>query len=244
MIQVQSISKSFGKKIVLKDFSLEVKKGETVALLGLSGSGKTTALKAICGLHVPEVGKIIVEGITLKSETLKSIRSKMGYVIQDGGLFPHLTARQNITVVGEEAHLSKEEINGRIERLAKMTKIPMELMDRYPRELSGGQRQRIGIMRALFLDPQILLMDEPMGALDPITRKELQEELKVLFQTLEKTVVMVTHDLYEAMFLADRILLLKDGSVLQEGSMDDLLHRPATEFVTRFVQAQQHHGEV
>lgn len=240
---MQSISKSFGKKIVLKNFSLEVNRGETVALLGLSGSGKTTALKAICGLHMPETGEIIVDGITLKSDTLKSIRSKMGYVIQDGGLFPHLTARQNITVVGEEAHLSKDEINGRIERLAKMTKIPLELMDRYPRELSGGQRQRIGIMRALFLDPQILLMDEPMGALDPITRKELQEELKVLFQTLEKTVVMVTHDLYEAMFLADRILLLKDGSVLQEGSMDDLLHRPANEFVTRFVKAQQHHGE-
>lgn len=244
MIHLQNISKSFGKKVVLKNFSLKVRKGETVALLGLSGSGKTTALKAICGLHVPDGGEIIIDGLTLKPETLRSIRSKMGYVIQDGGLFPHLTARQNITVVGEEANFNKEEINARIERLARMTKIPLDLMDRYPRELSGGQRQRIGIMRALFLDPEILLMDEPMGALDPITRKELQDELKILFQTLEKTVVMVTHDLFEAMYLADRILLLSEGSVLQEGSMDDLLHKPATEFVSQFVKAQQHHGDV
>ena len=240
MIQLEKIRKSFGNKTVLKEFSLHVKKGETVALLGLSGSGKTTALKAICGLQLPDEGVIKIDGHILNKEALPVIRRKLGYVIQDGGLFPHLTARENITVVGQEAKLDPSFIETRIQELARMTKIPVELLDHYPRELSGGQRQRIGIMRALFLDPEIILMDEPMGALDPITRKELQTELKLLFQNLGKSVVMVTHDLYEAMFLADRILLLNEGTVLQEGTMDELIKNPANEFVSTFIKAQQH----
>ena len=241
MIQLKHIGKSFGTKTVLKNFSLEVNKGETVALLGLSGSGKTTALKAICGLQLPDEGEIFIDGLQLNEKNLPAIRRKLGYVIQDGGLFPHLTARENITVVGEEANLDKTEIEKRINDLCRMTKIPVELLNHYPRELSGGQRQRIGIIRALFLNPSIILMDEPMGALDPITRKELQMELKLLFKSLGKSVVMVTHDIYEAMYLADKILLLSEGNVIQEGSMKDLIDRPVNSFVSTFIQAQQHH---
>lgn len=241
MIELRNIRKTFGTTTVLKDFSLHVEKGTTVALLGLSGSGKTTALKAMCGLHLPEEGEIKIDGLLMNKKNLPLIRRKLGYVIQDGGLFPHLSAKENITVVGEEAKLGALAIDSRIKELARMTKIPLELLDHYPRELSGGQRQRIGIMRALFLDPEIILMDEPMGALDPITRKELQTELKQLFKNLGKSVVMVTHDLYEAMYLADKILLLNDGSVVQEGTMNELISSPANAFVRKFIEAQQHH---
>lgn len=241
MINVQNITKIFGKKPVLKDLSFEVHKGQTLALLGLSGSGKTTALKIICGLHLPETGSVLINDVKLNSENLRQIRRNIGYVIQDGGLFPHLTARENITLIGKETGLTQIDIDQRIIELAQMAKIPLDLLKRYPRELSGGQRQRIGIMRALFLDPEILLLDEPLGALDPITRAELQTELRDLIKRLNKTVVLVTHDLYEAMYMADMILLLNQGTIVQAGTMKELLENPANEFVKTFVMAQKHH---
>lgn len=241
MINVQNITKIFGKKPVLKDLSFEVHKGQTLALLGLSGSGKTTALKIICGLHLPETGSVLINDVKLNSENLRKIRRNIGYVIQDGGLFPHLTARENITLIGKETGLTQIDIDQRIIELAQMAKIPLDLLKRYPRELSGGQRQRIGIMRALFLDPEILLLDEPLGALDPITRAELQTELRDLIKRLNKTVVLVTHDLYEAMYMADMILLLNQGTIVQAGTMKELLENPANEFVKTFVMAQKHH---
>lgn len=243
MIHIQNVSKSLGGARVLENFSLTVERGEAAALLGLSGSGKTTALKLITGLHLPDTGKITVDGVELHGGTLKEIRKKIGYVIQDGGLFPHLTAWENITIAAGEAGLSGEKLRERVSELSRMTKISEDLLSRYPRELSGGQRQRIGIIRALLLDPAVLLMDEPMGALDPITRSELQTELRELIKKLNKTVVLVTHDLYEAKFLADKIVLLAEGKILQEGSFRDLSESPRTEFVKTFVKAQEHREE-
>jgi osmoprotectant transport system ATP-binding protein len=161
-------------------------------------------------------------------------------VIQDGGLFPHLTCLGNLALVGREAGMSSAEIETRAKELAEMTKIAPALLKRYPREISGGQRQRIGIMRALFLDAPILLLDEPMGALDPITRTELQGELKDLFQRLGKTVLLVTHDLFEAGYLGNHILLLRHGMIAQEGTLADLTRKPANDFVRLFVNSQRH----
>lgn len=238
MITFKNISKNFGTKKILDDLSFHVDQNEILALIGLSGSGKTTALKIMCGLHLPDRGDVLINQVPLTENNLPLVRRNLGYVIQDGGLFPHLTARDNIVLVGLEAGKSQSEIQQKIEELTKLTKISSDLLDKYPRELSGGQRQRIGIMRALFLDPEILILDEPMGALDPITRKELQTELKDLFKRLKKTVILVTHDLYEASFFADKILLLHEGNIAQEGSMAELLEKPRNEFVRQFVNAQ------
>ena len=238
MISVKNVTKKFGKIAVLNDLTFSLAKGEGLALLGLSGSGKTTILKILCGLQYPDEGHVLVDGLLLGPQHLFQIRKKLGYVIQDGGLFPHLTALENIKLVGAEAGLSQEQIEARIHELARLTRLSEDLLMRYPRELSGGQRQRIGIMRALFLDPEVLLLDEPLGALDPITRHELQLELKELFKKLHKTFILVTHDLNEATILADRIILLADGKVVQEGTMKDLMMNPATEFVRKFILAQ------
>jgi osmoprotectant transport system ATP-binding protein len=242
MIEVEKVEKKLGGQRVLDELSFRVNEGQTVALLGLSGSGKTTALKIVCGLHLPDAGEVTVAGVKLTPQTVAATRKQMGYVLQDGGLFPHLTAMGNLTLIGTEAGLSQAELKQRVSDLAALVQIPESLLGRYPRELSGGQRQRIGIMRAMLLDPSILLMDEPMGALDPITRSELQQELKDIFQRLKKTVLLVTHDLYEAGFLADKILLLNAGRLEQQGSMAELVTSPETEFVRKFVSSQ--HREI
>jgi osmoprotectant transport system ATP-binding protein len=238
MIQMSSVSKILGGHKVLQDLSFKVSPGETKALLGLSGSGKTTALKLVCGLHLPDAGEVMVQDQTLSATTLNVIRRKIGYVIQDGGLFPHLTADENISLLGREAGWNDEQIKIRVNELASLVKIDPIFLTRYPRELSGGQRQRIGIMRAMLLDPPILLLDEPMGALDPITRHDLQIELKDIFSRLSKTVLLVTHDLFEAGFLADSILLLESGTLIQEGPLKELIEKPASEFVKKFVSSQ------
>ncbi|MGE0763005.1 MAG: ATP-binding cassette domain-containing protein [Bdellovibrionales bacterium] len=244
MIEVRRVSKYFGKTKVLSDFSFSVPDGQTYALLGLSGSGKTTALKLVCGLHQPEVGEIQVQGIPVQKTRLAEVRAKLGYVIQDGGLFPHMTAYENLSLVGEEGGWTAADIKARVEELAALTKISSKLLRLYPGQLSGGQRQRVGVMRALFREPPILLLDEPFGALDPITRRELQMEFKALCKNLSKTVLLVTHDLYEAAFLADRILLLNQGFIVQQGSLVDLVSKPADEFVRRFVESHKHHVEI
>lgn len=238
MIRMNNVTKRLNGVNILTNLSFEVKQGETVALLGLSGSGKTTALKLICGLHFPDSGHVSVNGEELKPGHLRTIRQKIGYVIQDGGLFPHLTAYANLALVGREAGYSDQEIATRVEELATMSKISTGALSRYPREISGGQRQRIGIMRALFLEPPILLLDEPFGGLDPITRSSLQEDLKELFQKMGKTVLLVTHDLFEAGYFAKRILLLNKGRIAQAGAMRDLVQNPADEFVKLFISSQ------
>jgi osmoprotectant transport system ATP-binding protein len=164
---------------------------------------------------------------------------RVGYVIQDGGLFPHLTARGNVTLMARYLGQDRRAIAARVDKLAELTRFPADGLDRYPHQLSGGQRQRVGLMRALMLDPDALLLDEPLGALDPLIRADLQTELREVFRALDKTVVMVTHDLGEAAFFAHRVILLREGRIVQEGSPADLWRRPADPFVTRFVQAQR-----
>lgn len=239
MINFEKVEKNFKGVRVLNDLTFDIEKGQTCALLGLSGSGKTTALKIICGLHTPDSGQVLVSGIEVTKNSVSKIRSSIGYVIQDGGLFPHLTARSNLELAVAEIGWSAEKTNNRIDELTALTQLNPDLLTKYPRDLSGGQRQRVGLMRALLKDPDILLLDEPLGALDPITRGDLQRELKELCLKLKKTVVLVTHDLFEAGFLANKIVLLQNGSVAQQGSLRDLIENPTNDFVRTFVEAQQ-----
>jgi osmoprotectant transport system ATP-binding protein len=193
----------------------------------------------IVGLVRPDSGRVIVNGEVLSPATLERLRHATGYVIQDGGLFPHLTARQNVTLLAQ--HLRKEAgaVARRVSELAALVAIPEDALQRYPQQLSGGQRQRVGLMRALMLDPPLLLLDEPLGALDPVTRHELQSELKSIFGRLEKSVVMVTHDMGEAAYFADEIVMMRDGRIVQRGAVDDLIERPAEPYVTEFIRAQR-----
>lgn len=234
MITLSGVSKRYGDRIAVHPVDLAFAEGEVTALIGPSGCGKSTLLRLILGLIEPSSGEVKLAGTSVTQGTVTEVRRKVGYVVQDGGLFPHLTARKNVTLMAE--HLGRAVD---LDRLTELTRFPKDGLDRYPTELSGGQRQRVGLMRALALDPGILLMDEPLGALDPLVRAGLQKDLKELFTALKKTVVIVTHDLAEAAYLSDRIVLLSEGKVVQQGTLSDLRDRPATPFVTEFLQAQR-----
>jgi len=238
MIHIENLKKSLGGKSVLHGLTLDIPVGLSLALLVISGSGKTTLLKCLCGILKPDSGMIQFNSTELKPENVKKIRQTLGYVIQDGGLFPHLTLLENVELIGREANLNDGTISSKTKELASLVKLPFEILHRYPRQVSGGQRQRVGLMRALFLDPSYLLLDEPLGALDPITRYELQNELKELFGRLNKTVILVTHDLTEARRLCQRIVLLNDGFIVQDATMQELIQNPSSDFVRRFLQAQ------
>jgi osmoprotectant transport system ATP-binding protein len=239
MIAFRGINKSFGTVRALGPLDLEVPAGQTCVLIGPSGCGKSTLLRLFLGLLHSESGEIVFEGRVLGQGRSDEFRRKTGYVIQDGGLFPHLTARENATLMARHRTLPSAEIDRRLQELTSLVKLPPSSLDRYPSQLSGGQRQRVGLMRALMLDPEVLLLDEPLGALDPMHRYDLQDDLKNIFSRLKKTVLLVTHDLSEAHFFADRIVLLKDGAIMQEGTLRDFMDHPADEFVTRFVLAQR-----
>jgi osmoprotectant transport system ATP-binding protein len=238
-ITLKNIYKSFDSIVALKDFSYNFKKSNTTALIGPSGCGKSSLLRLIVGLIQSESGKIEIDEIPLTDLNLQSFRKRIGYVIQEGGLFPHLTARQNISLMAIYVGWSNDEIQNRIDSLSHLTKFPTDGLNRFPAELSGGQKQRVSLMRALMLDAEFLLLDEPLGALDPLIRYDLQKDLKEIFGELNKTVLMVTHDLNEAVFFADEIVLIKDGSIIQTGTIDDFIKSPADSFVTRFVNAQR-----
>jgi osmoprotectant transport system ATP-binding protein len=239
MIELRGVSKTYGNQRALAPTSLRFQDGKTTVLIGPSGCGKSTILRLIIGLIDPEEGEIIIDGHKLTPENLLMRRREMGYVIQEGGLFPHLTAEQNVWLMQQHIGGEVKDCVRRVTELAKLTQFPEEGLTKYPSELSGGQRQRVSLMRALALDPHILLLDEPLGALDPIVRNELQTELKGVFEKLHKTVVLVTHDMGEAAYLGDTIVLLKDGEVVQQGTLYDFKNRPATEFVTQFLNAQR-----
>jgi osmoprotectant transport system ATP-binding protein len=223
---------------VVGPIDLAVPAGRTLALIGPSGSGKSTILRVLLGLVRPDAGEVLLEGARRDLRD-PALRRRIGYVVQGGGLFPHLTAAGNATLVARHLRWAPERIAERLDALAALTRFPRDALGRHPRELSGGQAQRVSLMRALFLDPAVLLLDEPLGALDPMTRADLQADLRRAFDDLGKTVVLVTHDLAEASFLARRLALLRDGRVLQEGSLEDLVRAPADPFVTRFVRAQR-----
>jgi osmoprotectant transport system ATP-binding protein len=239
MLKIQNIHKTFDGKPVLTDVNVSVPEGATHALLGSSGSGKTTLLRVTLGLIPFDRGYITINDHALLSFTPAEWANQVGYVPQDGGLFPHLTGKQNVSLIAKLKGWKKQKIESRTEALRALVNLGAPILDRYPHEMSGGQKQRVAIMRAAFMDPSVMLLDEPMGALDPIIRRSLQQELKAIFKSLEKTVVLVTHDLSEAVFLAQRMTLLHEGRVVQTGTYDDFLHHPADPFVTLFINAQR-----
>ena len=239
-IFLKQINKSYENVKALEDISLVIDEGKTTVLIGSSGCGKSTLIRIIIGLIKKDSGEVIIDGREISSVNLLEIRKQMGYVIQDGGLFPHLTAKKNVSLIAEYAGWTNDMINHRIKELSELTKFPFDGLDRYPAELSGGQKQRVSLMRALMLDPKILLLDEPLGALDPLIRYDLQEDLKKIFKELKKTVILVTHDLGEAGFFGDKIVLLMNGKIVQVGSIEDLIKKPKNEFVTKFITAQRY----
>ncbi len=236
---IEHASKRYGAVLALDDLSLTFTAGSTTALIGSSGSGKSTALRLLLGLEWPERGGVRVDGELLHPAQVLPLRRRVGYVIQEGGLFPHLTALGNLALLPRQLGWGAARIRQRAEELAALTHLPPDVLTRYPAELSGGQRQRVALMRALMADPAALLLDEPLGALDPIVRHELQDELRRIFEQLGKTVIVVTHDLAEAAWFAQRLVLLHQGAVVQDGRYEDLRDRPANAFVQRFVEAQR-----
>ncbi len=239
MFELSKVRKVYDGVAVLGEIDLLVPFGQSTVIIGPSGCGKSTLLRLMNGLILPDAGSILFKGIPVNQARALALRRRMGYVIQDGGLFPHLTARGNVALMARQLRWSSPRIETRVAQLAELTRFPVDALERYPAELSGGQKQRIALMRALMLDPEVLLLDEPLGALDPLIRYDLQTDLKAVFRTLGKTVVLVTHDLGEAGYFGDDIVLLRDGVVEQRGSMAALINTPETPFVERFVRAQR-----
>ena len=239
MLSVDHVSKSFDGTLALAPTSLEFAAGRVTVLLGPSGCGKTTLLKLLLGLLPPDGGEVRFRGAPVTPARVDELRYRTGYVIQEGGLFPHLTARDNVALMARHLGRDRAWIERRIAELSDLARLPEESLSRFPGELSGGQRQRVALMRALMLDPDVLLLDEPLGALDPMTRHQLQGDLKAIFGRLARTVVLVTHDMHEAAWFADEIVLMREGRVVQRGALEDLLQRPADGFVTEFIRAQR-----
>lgn len=239
MIQLDAVTKRYGAEVAVRDVSLTVAPERTTVLIGPSGSGKSTLLRLMIGLTQPDAGTVTVNDQRLTPNTVQSIRHRMGYVIQEGGLFPHLTGRANTTLLARHLGWSQDRIDARIDDLTTLVQLAPDRLSQYPSELSGGQRQRVSLMRALMLDPDVLLLDEPLGALDPMIRADLQDDLRDIFRRLDKTVVFVTHDIGEASFFGDQIVLLQRGAIEQQGSMATLLNEPESPFVTDFIQAQR-----
>jgi osmoprotectant transport system ATP-binding protein len=240
-LALERVTKAFGPRTVIRETTLEVAAGERVALIGPSGCGKSTLLRMILGLVVPDSGTVKVGETVVTDASARAVRRRVGYVIQDGGLFPHLTAEENVTLVARLSDSGDRDakMRERVRELAELVRLPEGLLERYPLALSGGERQRVGLMRALMLDPDVLLLDEPLGALDPIVRARLQEDLRDAFRKLGKSVLLVTHDMAEAAYLADAIVVMRDGALLQRGTMKDLSSSPAHPFVAEFVGAQR-----
>ncbi len=239
MIKLENISKTYASTRALDSINLTILPHKTTVVIGPSGCGKSTLIRLIIGLIKPDKGNVYVKDEMLTPINLFTIRRRMGYVIQDGGLFPHLTAKENVSLMAKYLGWDNDRIGKRIVELCELTKFPVDALDRYPVQISGGQRQRVSLMRALILDPDTLLLDEPLGALDPLIRFELQNDLKEVFHTLGKTVVMVTHDIGEAGYFGDSIVLIRDGHIVQQGTLMDFVRTPTDPFVTSFINAQR-----
>lgn len=239
MIQLQNVSKIFKAGKAVDNISIEVAEGETLVLLGTSGCGKTTTLRMINRLEEATSGEIFVNGKDIKSQQPEMLRRSMGYVLQHHGLFPHYTVSENIAIVPSLLKWSKDKIENRIHELLLKLQLPQAVANSYPHQLSGGQQQRVGLARALAANPPILLMDEPFGALDPITRTSVRKELNQLDELKTKTVVMVTHDVQEAFEMGDQICLMNQGKIIQTGTASELLFHPANEFVSSFLSEQR-----
>jgi osmoprotectant transport system ATP-binding protein len=239
MVRFEAVEKSFEGRVIIHKTTLEVGVGERLALIGPSGCGKSTLLRMILGMVWPDRGLVRVGGQRVTEANVRAVRRRVGYVIQDGGLFPHLTAEDNVTLVARLRGMSRAARTARVHELAALARLPRTLLQRFPRSLSGGERQRVGLMRALMLDPDVLLLDEPLGALDPIIRAQLQEDLREVFRALKKSVIVVTHDMGEAGYLAENIAVMRGGRILQRGDVRALIDTPADPFITEFVSAQR-----
>jgi len=239
MLELKDVSKTFAEIPAVEPTDLTIPAGRTTVLLGPSGCGKSTLLRLMIGLIRPDTGTVRINGAELTSANALALRQRIGYVIQDGGLFPHLTAEGNIALMARYLGWREDAVARRVAELAELTQFPRDGLRRFPAELSGGQRQRVALMRALALDPDVILLDEPLGALDPMIRAELQTDLRNIFRRLGKTVVMVTHDIGEAGFFGDQIVLLREGKIVQQGKLRDLVAAPAEPFVTQFINAQR-----
>ncbi len=241
MFSLRDVTCTLGEHTVLDALSLQFPPRQTTALIGPSGCGKSTLLRLLLGLQRPRSGSVTFDGTPVTPANAAELRRRAGYVIQRGGLFPHLTACANVTLMARHLGWAAERITARVETLRELTRFPADGLARYPSELSGGQNQRVSLMRALMLDPDVLLLDEPLGALDPMIRHDLQEDLRAVFDELGKTVVLVTHDLAEAAYLARHIVLMNAGGIETSGPLAALLNAPEGSFTHRFVRAQRDH---
>ncbi|XOQ12797.1 MAG: Proline/glycine betaine ABC transporter ATP-binding protein [Shouchella clausii] len=236
MLEFKNVTKRYGAgRPAVDHLNLKINKGEFVCFIGPSGCGKTTTMKMVNRLHEATEGQIIVNGKDIRKQDPVELRRSIGYVIQQIGLMPHMTVKENIVLVGTLLKWPKSKKDERAKELIKLVNLPESYLDKYPHELSGGQQQRIGVLRALAADPPLILMDEPFGALDPITRDSLQEEFKKLQKDLDKTIVFVTHDMDEALKLADRMVIMKDGKIVQTGTPNEIMRSPANAFVEDFI---------
>ncbi len=250
MLEVQGIKKSYAasnghdgsrstNESALSPTTLSFGTGSTTVLIGPSGCGKSTLLRIILGLIAPDEGRVLFDSEALTAANAEQLRRRTGYVLQDGGLFPHLTAMKNVSLLADVLGRREDESRARIAELAELVRLTPKTLAAFPHDLSGGERQRVSLMRALMLDPEWVLLDEPLGALDPITRRALQSELRDIFARLKKTVILVTHDMGEAAYFGEVIVLMRKGKIVQRGTARELLESPAEPFVSEFIRAQR-----
>jgi osmoprotectant transport system ATP-binding protein len=232
-IRLDDVCKSYDDALVVRDVTLSIEQNVTTALVGESGSGKSTLLQLVNGLVVPESGEVSIFGSPIQYDDLPRIRRKMGYAVQGAGLFPHLTVQENITLIAEREKWPLAEIQSRLAYLFDLLDLDTAFSDRYPYALSGGQQQRVSLCRAMMLNPPLMLFDEPFSALDPITRDSIHDEFLKLQRAESRSIVLVTHDMNEAIKLADRLVILKNGEIVQEGSIDDVKANPIDEYVEK-----------
>ncbi|MGV8984408.1 ABC transporter ATP-binding protein, partial [Clostridium sp.] len=236
MIQFKNVNKSFNGKSILKDINLTIEKGQLVVFIGPSGCGKTTTLKMINKLLTPTSGEVLINGENINTQNTIELRRNMGYVIQQAGLLPHLTIGDNIALIATIEKMPKDKLKAKVNELLNLVGLdPDEYINKYPKQLSGGQQQRVGVARALVMDPDVILMDEPFSALDPITKTQLQDEIFNIQQNFKKTIIFVTHDMDEALKLGDKICILDAGSIVQFDTPEELLKNPINDFVRDFV---------
>ncbi len=236
IIEYKNIGKSYQDVWVVRDFNLSINEGDFLCIVGTSGSGKTTLLKMINGLIVPDEGDITIFGTRVIDQDIISLRRKIGYAIQGNGLFPHMTVADNIGYVPKLDGISKETVDTIVDRMLSLVGLPLDSKGKYPKELSGGQQQRVGIARAYANSPKILLMDEPFGAVDSITRYQLQEDLKQIHKQTDCTIVFITHDMHEAFKLGTHILVMHEGKIQQYGTAEEVKNHPSNEYVKQLVE--------
>jgi osmoprotectant transport system ATP-binding protein len=244
MLSFDEVVVGYASGVRVGPLTFEVSPRRTTALVGPSGCGKSTVLRLAAGLLVPSAGRVSIAEEPLTDANVVGLRRRLGYVLQEGGLFPHLSAAANITLMARYLGWSAERIDARLHELIDLVQLPRELLARRRAQLSGGERQRVSLARALMLDPDLLLLDEPLGALDPIVRHDLQRELRALIRALGKAVLFVTHDVAEAGYIADDLIVMRDGAFVQRGSLSELLNAPADESVVRFLLSQRQIADV